>query len=743
MPPYIYRPLDTTQDEIRVVDLLPSATRDAPIHLVISYVSFISPTNNSRKPPVLLDNIERTLPGKWGVSETLDGRFLYRQGPFTSWDHPTGHDFGEPEMWPPHGFRPRYEALSYTWREGDRDGDGEDMESACVLSGESDEDLEGVVVADGEHSSRVCVCGHDSLIITKNLARAIRYLRSDFLPRRMWIDAICINQRDVVERSHQVLRMRDIFRLAHRVLVWLGPPDDTSDEGMKVLERIGRQIEVGKDSFILPDPNREHDCRFWYDCESELPIALESWNAVSHLLSRSWFARVWVMQEVQLANIRSLVQCGETHISWHDFRKACVRIRNDDRLHFLSPKLDERAIRISELCWDLAVMPLSRLMLSTATRVCSDPRDKIYGILGIAPKRITRAIRPDYTLSVGDVYRTTFLQHSWTGRRLVLLDHCEIATKLFGVPSWVPNWQQSNVSMFQAECVETSASGTSTSRWACLSPKLLQVDGVRQGVITAVSPVLDTEADYLDFIRAVQLPGIHGQRQLGIFTYLYHCGKFQDHWSEASQCPLFEDARNSLSDFLRGVPGADRPESFYFKDHRLAADRGFKMIFATGGLTSIGTASAAPGDLLVVLPGCTLPKILRPTAATAPDGDIVHELVGSCITAGLMNAEGLLGQPPVGYEVVHVADRVARWHTHFRHRQTGRTLGPLEDPRLEPLPDEWTLRELNGRDDESNEGLPLYEFVNRNTGEVTRFDPRMTVEALRERGVGVESFTLC
>ncbi|KAI7687429.1 hypothetical protein KC353_g20281, partial [Hortaea werneckii] len=44
-------------------------------------------------------------------------------------------------------------------------------------------------------------------------------------PRRLWIDAICINQRDVAERNQQVAMMSDVYRNSSQTLVWLGEAD--------------------------------------------------------------------------------------------------------------------------------------------------------------------------------------------------------------------------------------------------------------------------------------------------------------------------------------------------------------------------------------------------------------------------------------------------------------------------------------------------------------------------------------
>ena len=64
--------------------------------------------------------------------------------------------------------------------------------------------------------------GSETLAITQNLAIALPYLRHEKHFRTLWIDALCINQQNLHERSSQVKMMGDIYRLADRVVVWLG-----------------------------------------------------------------------------------------------------------------------------------------------------------------------------------------------------------------------------------------------------------------------------------------------------------------------------------------------------------------------------------------------------------------------------------------------------------------------------------------------------------------------------------------
>ncbi|KAF2173837.1 hypothetical protein M409DRAFT_62078 [Zasmidium cellare ATCC 36951] len=162
-----------------------------------------------------------------------------------------------------------------------------------------------------------------SLALTLSLYSALQAFRHTNQPRHLWVDAVCINQDDVVERSSQVQMMGRIYAKARRVLVWLGPclPDGTETiafvtltapivargdrprrELLRIIERHLETATHCKCCHIAVSPPRR--------------IRLEdALAAVAKLFERPWFGRLWVVQEVALAaQIR--VHCGSHFVSW-------------------------------------------------------------------------------------------------------------------------------------------------------------------------------------------------------------------------------------------------------------------------------------------------------------------------------------------------------------------------------------------------------------------------------------------
>jgi hypothetical protein len=165
------------------------------------------------------------------------------------------------------GNRPEFYALSYCW------GSTNDWEHILV---------------DGK-----------LLPIQRSLHEFLVELRLLDRPRTVWADAICINQGDVVERNAQVALMRDIYSAAQTVLVWLGPHDAGSPQLFESFKLIAGDPAFQQTSLSL-------------DWKENILQAFEN------LMSRSYWKRTWIIQEIVLAsNIRFF--CGDASTPWLDF----------------------------------------------------------------------------------------------------------------------------------------------------------------------------------------------------------------------------------------------------------------------------------------------------------------------------------------------------------------------------------------------------------------------------------------
>ena len=169
----------------------------------------------------------------------------------------------------------RYEALSYSW------GTGEIDRHIKICVG----------------SSKPYTFG-----VRSNLFAALKQLRL-FEPRPLWIDAICINQNNHDEKNAQVPKMPKIYSGAQNVCVWLG--DEDEDQGSRLaINYIRRALNLDDFDRLVAD--------------SRTP---QEWQALASVMTKPWFSRRWVIQEIALAK-RATIYCGTNQITWSEFAEA-------------------------------------------------------------------------------------------------------------------------------------------------------------------------------------------------------------------------------------------------------------------------------------------------------------------------------------------------------------------------------------------------------------------------------------
>jgi hypothetical protein len=153
-----------------------------------------------------------------------------------------------------------YEALSYVW------GPVENQQSIYV---------------DG-----------DKLSVGANLHAALSHLRDCFLERILWIDAICINQKDEKgEKEQQVQSMAKIYAKASRVIVWLGEAAADSDLALKEILRAANQLHINS---VMDETNQQVASALSDQHPADSSTNESNRHALLALLERPWFQRIWV-----------------------------------------------------------------------------------------------------------------------------------------------------------------------------------------------------------------------------------------------------------------------------------------------------------------------------------------------------------------------------------------------------------------------------------------------------------------
>lgn len=258
--------------------------------------------------------------------------------------------------------------------------------------------------------------------ITKNLEIALHYLRPQQgqSTRVVWVDALCINQNDLRERSQQVVRMRRIFTSATRVLAWTGEPDEDSDAALDLMDDMARIGSWEESHSITTLFSVE---RLQFENGSLLDVTRRNWQSLFRFLDRKYWTRVWVVQELTPAEKREYSReptkfaflCGLRSFSrWALYVVSLFWLRVIAQHGGIFREIPAFRDVPSAIRMYATTMPTTSdsglwtrsfivLIRDAGELGASDPRDRVYAMLGLVEFKKT-SLRPDYTKPVEQVY---------------------------------------------------------------------------------------------------------------------------------------------------------------------------------------------------------------------------------------------------------------------------------------------------------------------------------------------------
>ena len=570
--------------------------------------------------------------------------------------------------------RPRFEAISYAWSDISQ-------RQSLVLNGQS--------------------CS-----VSQNLADALCHFRNRETPILLWADQLCINQHDPEERSQQVCLMAQIYRQALRVRIWLGKAGPQNE---KLMEILSGKVDITDDAILSSSRGR---------------VDAMSFSLLTILLNRPWWTRLWVLQEVVLAREAHLY-CGPQNVNLLDVLLTSQKLDavNNSVTRTSSPESTlertqfirtlHRRMEIFSFLKDLqeeaelaeehretqatqasqfaqatqATQPLLfegeasdddltygyflRILLRCRSHFASDPRDKVYALLGLLPERIVSEISPNYSQSAESVFAHTtrlILRHT---QSIFILHFAVGFASRAGGPSWAATFAsfrgsteeaQFRLRMQVLELFDISI-GTEPSL-SLLNNDLLLLRGLRLDAVsyktegipfgrpTSVDSLVSTLTEWSAQIR-------HALSTLGL---LADCIE----WNETGPARFFKEAFICAvvggtipiegSSFVRLLESSDfdpsysqsfnqffdsaLPDLLYqenvredsLSNHLIKHLHG-KCIFITEkGLIGVGPAAVRLGDEIFILAGGKLPFILGPTSFREDH----YVLVGDAYVHGLM-----------------------------------------------------------------------------------------------------------
>ncbi|KAF7937289.1 uncharacterized protein EAE98_001603 [Botrytis deweyae] len=559
-----------------------------------------------------------------------------------------------------------YTALSYTWGSSSMDGSIE--------------------------------CGGHDKAITTSLEMALQNMRKEDHPIVMWIDQICINQDDNKEKEMQIPLMARIYKHAFNTVIWLGRCEPASNSAIQLLKDINVKL-----LFIQLKIDPENLERM------QLPKSdSKTWHALWKFLSHPWFTRLWIIQEVMLSN-NPWIMCGDELLRWDEFSRAVNHLSKCGILQWLELKFAnvKDSGELSDISQTVLGLTSQREqyrsadygthifdnLVSTRGGQCFDPRDKIYGLLGVCSDAERFQVRyADFTEN--ELYHDVAI-HALTKDIQILTPSIffkSIDHESLDLPSWVPDWRKRRQTN---ELGTYNASGSFKFKLNKVYVKIndesrneLRIHGTSFDSLAKTSiTIKHPDVSYLD-------PHTNNNMLLELWTFVSKSKRyptshtvFHAFWqtlvgskteSGKLPCPdsfaeiisLLLDASTGQTPSLEGQTYSPRQQKPLGKGRLELANlarrlpgqifqelrEAMKFVLKNRrwGITRKGYFGLFPryaeeGDVVYVMEGCDVPYLLREV-----DEKNRFRLVGECYVFGIMDGEAVGGEGFAFEEIVLV-----------------------------------------------------------------------------------------
>jgi hypothetical protein len=310
---------------------------------------------------------------------------------------------------------------------------------------------------------------------TKNLYDALERLRHHEKAYCLWVDAICINQRDEIERAKQIQIMGDIFANALAVLVWLGYPSNETNANyaIEMIDDLHHHFGTFLLRYGQANPNLKpkggpvRQFRAYMSQQVSVSKKLwdqpgtrthRAWKGIAAFLQSSWWSRTWVFQEGTIpeseSHIKVEMMYGPHKTTWFKLR-IVINV-----IGAFYVALGHSAINfLAQACWNAENMERIRIarfyrgdrldlldVLDDFRRSsCMEPKDKLYAPLCIVPSSSEYHILPDYRKSILEAYLDVAKLYLARGR-LDFLGFLGVKKSRVNHdwPFWLPDWRKNS-----------------------------------------------------------------------------------------------------------------------------------------------------------------------------------------------------------------------------------------------------------------------------------------------------------
>lgn len=466
--------------------------------------------------------------------------------------------------------------------------------------------------------------------------------------------------------------MQDIYGKALDVLVWLGNEEDGSEIAVDFVNVLSGCWDSGHEDDLQTTLRRELSSRY-----------LVLWKALHKLTERPYWDRLWVTQELILGTSDMLLLCGDRTVHWQDLYHVLYYFNDpaEDRVTpIVGRELKHAGEHNEKLSWekqywrwggvrnidalrDMTPLPdLMTLFTINRHKLVTDPRDMIYGLLGLMEGSFSRRVKPDYDASVHDVF--IGFAKEWIGgtSNLEILGQCDYTN----VPSWCPDWSMRPYRHLHSALEPRYDSGARLEAIVHFSEdgQHLTCKGLKIDAVDGMTTAMLLDFDERDSERqAVMFQSKNGRNAYGsveaLKEALWRTMVGNRHLSgqiapDAEECLLsaVPTKHDALAQYLASsaafMIAGRRLDGYFHRSSTLVdANADFltdaververfcwsrRLITTTEGFVGMVPHTADRGDVGCILLGCSFPMLLRPHEQS-------YRVVGPCYVHGIMEGE--------------------------------------------------------------------------------------------------------
>jgi hypothetical protein len=516
------------------------------------------------------------------------------------------------------------------------------------------------------------ICDGKPFDVTTGLFDALQIFRQIDQPRALWADAICINQKDTEERNHQVQLMRIIYSKAAKVLIWLG--HEHPDIVRSGLDAVCRFVNEACSAAQRDDSLAEY---IWGGQDSRalnrniLPESteVEDMKSIGQLFACTWFTRLWVVQEVVLSSVAA-IHWGNAVIDFrwlglltkHFYYSAMYRVF---RLHngYDSILGYQNCYFIHNLQQSSQAQNFYSILTSTLQFDVSDPRDRVFGLLGMRssdsdPDQGNLFLEPNYNVSLSEVMENVTTKFLLDQKIVNVLSRVQNRHSILDDrTSWMPQWNNLNDWILGGALRKTTGDVLpSIFRPICDFVNCLAINGI------TVEPILDIMSSELDQSRQIYqremtfaislktlIERLQGEYDSETVAYTLTAGfasdfgVVEDHGAHIAEFKAFlawdlEQIELTNENTIPPPLSLESPEARAAASYlELFADvTDHRRLFKTEtGALGLGPEAMREGDIVTVLFGGNVPYVLRPV------GDGHYRLVGECYFHSVMGGQAV------------------------------------------------------------------------------------------------------